>query len=296
MRASRRRRRERQDDKSSKSDKVNESPDLSAALRRRYREPVNAGAIISNPTLELLLAHRSVREFLNGPLPAGTVEVLTAAAQSAPTSSNTQSYSIVAVEDQDRKRRLASLADNQRFIEQAPLLLLWVADLARAHRVGVDAGEPLMALEYLEMHLTASLDAILAAQNAAIAASSIGLGSVFVGALRNDPEAVAAEIDLPPRSFVVAGLAVGFPNPDHAGDVKPRLPQGEVLHRETYRIPVHSETIARHDQHMRAFRREQGLFEAGWTEMLRARCRNIAALKGRDKLRTIMNRMGFALR
>lgn len=288
--------RERHDEDNSESDDVSSESGLSVSLHRRYREHVNAGAIISNPTLELLLAHRSVREFLNRPLPAGTVEVLAAAAQSAPTSSNTQSYSIVAVEDEDRKSRLASLADNQRFIEQAPLLLLWVADLARAHRVGVAAGEPLVALEYLEMHLTASLDAIIAAQNAAIAASSMGLGSVFIGALRNDPEAVAAEINLPPRTFVVAGMAVGFPNLKRFGDVKPRLPQGEVLHRETYHVPAHSDAIARHDQHMRAFRREQGMSEAGWTEMLRNRCRDVAAMKGRDQFRKIMNRMGFSLR
>lgn len=48
-------------------------------LRERYRHPVDL-AVWWNTTLDLLLSHRSVRAYLPGPLPDGTVELLVAAA------------------------------------------------------------------------------------------------------------------------------------------------------------------------------------------------------------------------
>lgn len=49
--------------------------------------------------------------------------VMVAAAQSAPTSSNLQPWSVVVVRDPERKARLATYAAGQRFIEEAPVLL-----------------------------------------------------------------------------------------------------------------------------------------------------------------------------
>lgn len=92
------------------------------------------------------------------------------------------------------------------------------------------------------------------------------------------------------------GLVVGRPDPTVATAVKPRLPQQAVLHRETYRPAAQPEAIARHDDATRAFRAEQGLPDQCWTELLIARLRTVAALKGRDKLRDVLIRRGFPLR
>ncbi|MCQ3024056.1 nitroreductase family protein [Pseudomonas savastanoi] len=65
-----------------------------------------------NETIDLLLEHRSVRAFTDQPLREVTIETLVAAAQSASTSSNLQVWSVVAVQDGDRKARLSALAGN----------------------------------------------------------------------------------------------------------------------------------------------------------------------------------------
>jgi hypothetical protein len=83
-------------------------------------------------TLATLLSHRSIRAYLPDALPPGTLEVLIAAAQSASTSSNLQTWSVVAVEDANRKEELSKLTNNQAHIRQSPLFLVWLADLARA--------------------------------------------------------------------------------------------------------------------------------------------------------------------
>lgn len=268
-----------------------------AAFRRRYREALPAAEERNwNETIALLLDHRSVRSFLPDPLPDGTIETLVAAAQSAPTSSNVQAWSVVAVEDPERKARLAALAGGQKHIVDAPLLLVWVADLARASAVAAARGIELEGVDFTETFLIATVDAALAAQNALVAAESLGLGTVYIGALRNHPSKVARELRLPARSYAVFGLVVGRPDPAVATAVKPRLPQAAVLHREHYSAEAQREAIERHDRHARDFREEQGLSAQSWSDLVIDRLRTVASLKGRHVLRDVLRGLGFELK
>lgn len=135
-------------------------------------------------SLATLLSHRSIRAYQPDPLPPNTLETLIAAAQSAATSSNLQTWSVIAVEEVDRKAQLAEVANRQAHIYQAPLFLVWLADLARLTRIAEQLGLPHEGLDYLEMFLTASIDAALAAQNAVVAAESLGLGTRSAQSLR----------------------------------------------------------------------------------------------------------------
>lgn len=266
------------------------------AIFERYREPVVPPPPAWNETIETVLAHRSVRAFLSTPLAQGTLETLVAAAQSAPTSSNIQAWSVVAVEDGERKARLSRIAGDQRHIVEAPLLLVFVADLARASHIAGRRGVALDGADYTESFLLATIDAALAAQNAVVAAESLGLGTVYIGALRNNPEGVAAELGLPPRAYAAFGLVVGHPDPARPSAVKPRLPQAAVLHREQYGLDEQADAIARHDRHLSAFRAEQRLSPQPWTDLAVERLRSVEALKGRHLLREALARLGFPLR
>ena len=126
------------------------------------------------------------------PVPAGTLETLVAAAQWPPTSSNMQFWSAIAVTDPALKRKvLAEIAGDQKHIEQCPLYICWVADLSRNQRVGETENRPFESMPWLETFMVACIDAALAAQNAVVAAQSIGLRTVYIGAMRNDPVRVA---------------------------------------------------------------------------------------------------------
>jgi nitroreductase len=115
-----------------------------------------------------------VRHFAPTPLPAGLLEQLVAAGQQAATSSNLQTWSVVAIEDPDRKNRAATLCAAQKFIRDAPVFLIFCADLARLKSVSTAVEHPGAALDYLEMLLTAVIDTALAAQNVVVAASLMG--------------------------------------------------------------------------------------------------------------------------
>lgn len=272
-----------------------DDPAHSPALEARYGDQPRPDSIGRTHVIDHQLAHRSVRAYLPDALPDGTVETLVAAAQSAPSSSNLHLWSVIAVTDLATRSELAFLARNQKHIQDAPLILLWVADLARAGAIAEAADRPAGGLDYFETFLTAAIDATLAAQNAALAAESLGLGTVFIGALRNNPEAVAALVDLPDRSVVVFGLVVGKPDPARPSAVKPRPAQSLVLHHDRYRSSAALGAVDRYDAATRRFQEEQGMPAIGWIAPLLARLADADALSGRDRLRDALRARGFPL-
>ncbi|TNC09283.1 NADPH-dependent oxidoreductase [Methylobacterium terricola] len=268
------------------------------ALKARYGAET-AGAVADGPwndVVAALLAHRTVRAFRPDPLPAGILETLVAAAQSAPSSSNLQTWSVVAVEDPEAKRRLSEVARGQRHVVEAPLVLVWLADLSRLEALGRERDRPTDGLDYLETLIVGVVDAALAAQNATVALESLGLGTVYIGALRNDPEAVAELLGLPPNVVAVFGLCVGWPDPARPAAVKPRLPQGVVLHRGRYDSTPATGAIAAYDAAMAEFQAGQRMPEVGWSGAALDRVRGPESLSGRDRLRGILARRGFGLK
>ena len=163
-----------------------DQPDKGAALGRRYGAAVpQAGPW--NATIASLLEHRSVRGYKPDPVPPGTLETLIAAAQSAATSSNMQWCSAIAITDPARKKVLAEIAGGQKHIEECPLFIAWVADMARNQGISAEQQIEFACMPWLETFMVACIDVALAAQNAVVAAESLGLSTVYIGAMRNDP-------------------------------------------------------------------------------------------------------------
>jgi nitroreductase len=246
--------------------------------------------------LELQLAHRSVRSYRPDPVSDEALSAIVAAAQSAPTSGNLQLWSVVAVRDDERRKRLAHLAGDQQFIVEAPLLLVWLADLARARQVTTEIGAATAeGADFVEAALLSFVDVALAAQNASLAAESLGLGTVFVGAVRNRPLDVAAELGLPPNVFPVFGLTVGHPDRLDETAVKPRLPQQAVLHHEQYDLEPQAGHVAAYEELLNAFYATAGLPQS-WVKRVAHRFGSVAGLKGREHLRAALQTQGFQLR
>jgi nitroreductase len=272
------------------------SADAHRLLHQRNRDAALAPPAQWNEVLETILSHRSVRGFLPHALPEGTLELLVAAAQSASTSSNLQFWSVVAVQQSERKSRLAELAGQQQFIREAPLLLVWLADLSRLDRIAAERQAQVDGTHYLEEFIVGVVDAALAAQSALIAAESLGLGCVYIGAMRNLPEQIAEELALPPHVFAVFGMSVGYPDPARETGIKPRLPQSMVLHREQYSVAPHGDAIDGYNATVREFQREQGMRAIDWTQQCFNRVKDAEALRGRDRMREALRNLGFELR
>lgn len=244
-----------------------------------------------------MMSHRTVRAFESRPLPSGTIEAMVAAAQSAPTSSNMQTWSVIAVEDAGRRARISQLSGGQAQIRECPLLLVFLADLSRLDRLAERNGTAPVTNEYLEMFLVAAIDAALAAQNALVAAEAMGLGTCYIGAMRNHPEDVARELGLPANVGAVFGLCVGWP--DHsrpASQVKPRLAQDAILFREQYGTPAEAALLDDYEPQMRAFQASQQIPEVGWSKTMMSRIGRLEGMSGRHVLKDTLQRMGFGLK
>lgn len=204
----------------------------------------SAPQALMNDVIRLLASHRSIRAYRPDPLPEGALEVIVTAAQSASTSSNLQMYSIVAVQDPERKRLLAEWSNNP-FVTDAPLFLVFCPDLHRLETVTRRQGYDFAERE-MEMFIQAVVDTALAAQNAAVAAESMGLGICYIGGIRNEPLKVAELLQLPPRTFALVGMTVGYPA--QPSRVRHRLPMDVVLHYETYSEEGLEDGLRRYDE------------------------------------------------
>lgn len=278
------------------------TPDQLLAARYNELAPSAAQAGHSPPAWSALIAqllgHRSVRRYLPTPVSDAQLTAIIAAAQSASSSSNLQAWSVIAVRDADTRAALAGHAGDQAHVREAPLQLVWLADLARLKAVAAHVGLAHDALDFMEMFVVGVVDAALAAQNAMAAAQSLGLAGCYIGGLRNRPQAVAELLDLPPQVFAVFGMTLGTEDPMGAASVKPRLSQGVVLHHERY-VPVEAQMpgIEDYNQAMTRFYEQQQMAVRGtWSVHSAKRVATAQALTGRDRLVEALHQLGFALK
>ena len=269
---------------------------VAAGFQARYAGATPTPAGIANEVLATMLNHKTVRRYLPTALPDGTLEMLVGAAASAPTSSNLQTWSVLAVQDKARIAKLAELSNNQKFINTAPLFMCWLADLSRLGRLGETLGTEMEALPYLEMYQTAALDTAFAAQNVVVAAESLGLGTCYIGGLRTSPVEVAEVLGLPKNVVAVYGLCVGYPDPAAVTEVKPRLPQSVVLHRETYDAALETKAVPEYDQAMVEFSKRNGMGDVDWSQRALSRAGKVGGMSGRHQMTDFLKTLGFGIK
>lgn len=265
-------------------------------LEERYGLSHTPEGIVWNEQIEHMMSHRSVRRYLPDALPEGTLETMVAAAQSASSSSNLHMWSVIAVTDPTMKSDLYRVSgQGNPFIEDAPALLLWVADQSRNNAISKANGGSGIVHDYLDALVTATIDAAVAAQNAALAAESLGLGVVYLGAMRNKSQDVAELLSLPDYSYVTFGMVVGYPAPDARRRLFPRPSQDVVLHRNRYEIDRTSK-IAAYEEPFKHFRQALGMDEKTFVEAVGFAASDILYMKGRENLKAAVEMRGFKLR
>ena len=172
-----------------------------------------------NEVIETLLARKSIRAYEARQIePEIRSEILKATLR-APTAGNMMLYSILDITDQRIKDRLSVTCDNQPFIARAPMVWVFLADNQRWHDYflasDVEAlcqrrNEPVRKPEEGDLFL-ACCDALIAAQNAVIAAESFGIGSCYIGDIIEQHEAHKELLDLPQYVFPICMLVFGYP-------------------------------------------------------------------------------------
>ena len=220
-----------------------------------------------NPTIELLKGHRSIRQFQNRPIQTDLFQDLIKAGQAAASSNFFQAVTIIRVTDPKKRAKLASLANNQAYVETAAEFLVFCADMNRAasccdlHGAEANTG-------FTEQFIIATVDAALVAQNIVVASEAAGLGICYIGALRNNPAEVSTLLDLPHDTYPVFGLCLGWPDQDP--EVKPRLPIDVVLRANSYGIDEDGLYLGNYDEAVRGYyaTRSSNQKSMSWSEQM----------------------------
>lgn len=205
-----------------------------------------------NQTIDLILSHRSIRQFTAEPIAPQQLDAILAAAQSASTSSFLQVTSIVRVCEPEARQQLAMLAGNQPYVVQAAEFLVFCADYHRHTQIVPEA-----QTGYAEQLLIGAIDGALMAQNALLAAQS-------------HPAEVSELLGLPHQVIPLFGLCLG--HPAQQPEQKPRLPRGLVVHQERYQHELDRDLLAQYDQQIADYyqARSSNNKQQTWSGQIRA--------------------------
>ncbi len=187
-----------------------------------------------NPILQSLHARKSVRAFEERSIPEELKQQILQAAVQAPTAGNQQLYTILDITDPQLKQELSVTCDNQPFIAKAPMVLIFCADCKKWLDAYREAGCTPRAPGAGDLLLAVS-DATIAAQNAVVAAESLGIGSCYIGDVMEHCERQRELLHLPNYVFPAAMLVFGWPTRQQQERPKPaRCPMEQIVHTNTY--------------------------------------------------------------
>ncbi|MDJ0090654.1 oxygen-insensitive NADPH nitroreductase [Pantoea allii] len=214
------------------------------------------------PTIDLLCSHRSIRSFTDQKVSTEQRDAIIAAAQSASTSSFLQCSSIVRVTDPALRDQLVTLTGGQTWVADAAEFWVFCADFNRHLQICPDA-----QLGRAEQLLLGCVDTALMAQNAMVAAESLGLGGVFIGGIRNNIAQITELLGLPKFVLPLFGFCLGYP--ESVPDVKPRIPQSMLVHENRYQ-PVDPAVLADYDSRTAIYyeQRDSNQRSETWSQLI----------------------------
>lgn len=187
-----------------------------------------------NEVLQQLYQRKSVRVYEDRPVEADVKKAVLEAALQAPTAGNMALYTILDITDPAIKASLAKSCDDQPFIATAPMVLIFCADYRRWYDVFCDHVQEVRKPETGDLFL-AQADALIAAQNAVVAAHSLGLGSCYIGDITENFEYHRELLKLPKYVVPAAMLCIGYPTQQQLERSKPkRFSLSDMVHENGY--------------------------------------------------------------
>ena len=224
-----------------------------------------------NPVLECLFNHKSIRKYKDQPIEDEKLNYIINAAQRAPTWCNGEQVSIIAIKDKERKKIFENLCWGQKHISECSVFLIFCADFYRVSLAFEKEGKNEEFKKYIAQFdpiLIGSHDVGIAIQNAVVAAESLGLGTVDIGAIRTKIKEVTKELNLPKYVIPMIGLCVGYPD-DNPG-LKPRIPMKGVFLEEKYNTEKVKAGVDEYDEIFKKYlaERDSNSRDSNWSKSI----------------------------
>ncbi len=191
---------------------------------------------MNNTVIEQIKSRKSVRAYKDIPIPDEIKREILDAALQAPTAGNMTLYTILDITDEELKKKLSVTCDNQPFIAEAPVVLVFCADYYRWYKAFSDNFDEVRQPEEGDF-LLATADAIIAAQNAVVAAESFGIGSCYIGDITENFEIHRDILNLPDYVVPACMLCLGYPTEGQIKRQKPvRFELSDIVHENGYSL------------------------------------------------------------
>jgi len=166
--------------------------------------------------LDAIRTRRSIRRFLDKPVPEALVRQLLAAAMQAPSARNQQPWQFVVIDDRTILGKVPEFMPNAAMAPQAPLGILLCGDMDLEKSPGYWV-----------------VDCAAATENVLLAAHGLGLGAVWTGVYPREErmEGIRKLIHLPQNIFAHSLVLVGYPG-EQVPPIDRFLP--DRVHRNTW--------------------------------------------------------------
>ncbi len=187
-----------------------------------------------NSTIEVLTNRFSVRAYLDQPISTEHQQLINEVIYRSPTAGNMQDFSVIIVDDQSLKEKLATLCDNQLFIAKAPLLYIFVSDFTRYKDYFqlCEVDESKFTTPHYGTMMNGIIDATIAAQSASVAANSLGIGTCYIGDIVENKEQITQLLNLNSNMIPVAMLTCGYYKQELK--LSPKIDKKYIIHNNKY--------------------------------------------------------------
>ena len=200
-----------------------------------------------NEVIRQLHERKSVRAFTEQAISPEIKQEILLAACAAPTAGNQQMYTILDITDKNLQKDLSVTCDDQPFIADAQLVLIFCSDFKKWYDLYSQTGCNPRALGVGDFVLSMQ-DAVIAAQNAVTAAHSFGLGSCYIGDIMENCELHRKMLGLPEYVFPAAMVVFGYPTEQQKEREKPaRCDLSYIVHENFYHTMEKEELHAMFD-------------------------------------------------
>ncbi len=210
--------------------------------------------------LEVFERHRTIRAFAPQKVDEADIARIIQAGRRAPSDATGFMYTVIRVRDAAKRVEIERLTGQNKHIVEASDFFVVCLDFHRQARLLEHIGARQAPLGAWSL-LFGVTDAVLVAENMAVAAEAIGYGTGFIGGVQKDALGIAKVLGCPPGVFPVVGLVVGVI--ERLPEPRKRLPVAATFHEDSYR-PISKEEVAACFEAMKS---QSGKFD--WAASLR---------------------------
>ncbi len=190
---------------------------------------------------EVFDRHRTIRGYASAKIPDADMARIVDAGRRAPSDATGFMYTVIRVRDPQKRAQIQAVTQGNAHISEASDFFVVCLDFHRMGRLLEHVGHKRAPLGAWAL-LFGTVDAMLVAENLAVAAEALGYGTGFIGGVQKDAAAIGRILGCPPGVFPLVGLTLGViavqPEP------RKRLPRTASFHEDAYHELSEAEIVA----------------------------------------------------